>query len=82
MLHDHRTTKYACPWCGQVNDAAAGPETPPAPGDIGICIGCSSPYIFGPNMQAVKVTERELRRMMSAENFAWFELMQKVSRDA
>jgi hypothetical protein len=52
-----------CPKCGYAMDAhtgTAGNKEPPRPGDIGVCVGCMSPFIFDENLKLREPTDAEM----------------------
>lgn len=48
-----------CPYCGFKNNAVAGPDADPAPGDVAICANCIQPSLFGDDLKLRKPTEKE-----------------------
>jgi hypothetical protein len=46
----HRFQPYACPYCGEVNDAATtislDDDAPPRAGDVTVCFKCASIAVF------------------------------------
>ncbi len=43
---DHDGEASPCPYCGALQDGAAGGLEPPAPGDLSVCCECSALSVF------------------------------------
>ena len=83
MSHDlisHRLAADRCPWCGALADAATNltGEAGPEPGDITLCLGCTSPLQFNDRMQLAKISDAELRDRLSADDYARFMAARRV----
>ena len=71
LFDDHVTRgSYPCPWCGEQNDAAIGPEpgNSPKPGDVTVCMRCARPSIYQEVGSPRKPTETEWKSFNDDED--------------
>lgn len=62
FVRTSRVPLKACPWCGELRDAATSFENAsPRPGDVSICAGCGGLTKFDENLELVKVEEAEFQ---------------------
>lgn len=77
-----RMPEQVCPWCGVTLDAATAlqGEHVPDPGDVSLCSACCSPMIFGPGLLLERITEREIRKRLGADQWRGFQRVQRAMR--
>jgi hypothetical protein len=69
----HRRPLVRCPVCAAPNDAAAGlvdgddDRAPPRPGDVAVCLGCSSVLLFAPGGSLVAADVNTVTQLMTEE---------------
>ena len=79
-----RLPEQVCPWCGTSLSAASdigGDKVVPKSGDLSLCIECASPLRFGEGMLFEPMTEAEVRRLMTADEYAKFQWLQRQVRE-
>lgn len=67
---DHWTPRSPCPYCGVPLDLATGVphETPPEPGDAGVCASCAEVHVFTETLGRRKPTAEEKAEIDASEH--------------
>jgi hypothetical protein len=69
-----------CPWCDYRADAATPieGEGTPGPGDFALCLKCGSVNQYDPSMELQKVSDPEVRKQLSAEQYTQLHKARRV----
>ena len=64
-MTDYPVPEARCVRCGKPLDAATAMDgvNAPGPGDVGVCLKCHYPQIYGDDMQMREPTEEELHEL-------------------